>query len=295
MPKKKAIVEERLLLVSELYLKGNPQSEICKVVGVTQQQISLDLKALRKQWNEQVMIHTGEAISKQLAKIDVLEVEYWDAWEKSRTDHQRKKQRFIEKPSSVKLKLLEKTKEKVDKYQKEFITEEVIQSGNPEYLKGVQWCISERSKILGLNAPERKDYRIYGSLSMEVKESIQVHIHQELFQDLSLMNIVVAKVSARLGLNSLELLTQLNKSYYAMFSGMQKPEKDVETDLIPSITKMIYNWDEIKKVNEENVKKKERLALREENIQDIKEINDLADSIKADMLDLIKKKKEGKK
>lgn len=145
MPRKnkKEGVLERRAIVSKLYLQGWYQVDIAAEVGVTQQQVSADLKVLRSQWLESSLRDFDEARDQELFKIDNLEREYWSAWEKSKQDYKKKMTKVkggIKDPNYV-----EKTES------------EVIIFGDKRFLDGVQWCITKRCEILGLNAPIKKE------------------------------------------------------------------------------------------------------------------------------------------
>ena len=128
--------------LASLYLKGKRQVDIAVELKVTQQQISYDLKEIHKRWRESGIVNLDEAKQKELSRIDELERTYWDAWENS---------------------LSERTRSRVEKTGvdaegnprgKSSIEREML-LGVPAYLTGVQWCISERCKLLGLYAPTK--------------------------------------------------------------------------------------------------------------------------------------------
>jgi hypothetical protein len=77
--------------------------------------------------------------AEELAKLDHLEKEYWEAWEHSKQERQRTRTRKAsgQAPSES----AELTKEKRD--------------GNPKFLDGVLRCIDRRCALQGLNAPQR--------------------------------------------------------------------------------------------------------------------------------------------
>lgn len=118
--------------IAEMYIRGMYQSEIAKELGLSQQQISSDLKKIQKEWQKTTTIALDEYKSKELAKIDHLERTYWQEWEISRLE--------------IKTKTL-KTK---DAEHMEKTLKEEERCGDPRYLLGVQWCIEQRCKILGI-------------------------------------------------------------------------------------------------------------------------------------------------
>lgn len=115
-------VADRRKLVAALYLKGKYQSEIAAECGVTQQQISSDLKQIRKAWLEAGIRDFDAIKSEQLAKLDVLEITYWQAWEASDSRVNSKGDRL---------------------------------GADPRYLAGVESVIDKRCRIFGFYAPTK--------------------------------------------------------------------------------------------------------------------------------------------
>lgn len=138
---KKHDILERRNKVADLYRKGFRQYEIAAKVGVSENQITNDLKAIRAKWMEDSIRNFDEAISEQLAKIDLLEREYWLAYEQSKKDYKQKSQKTKGTGQDI--------------LSREVMEKEIIQFGDPRYLQGVQWCIERRCKLMGLDAPIR--------------------------------------------------------------------------------------------------------------------------------------------
>jgi len=133
--------------IADLYLSGWTQTAIAEEVGVSQQTISGDLKALQKDWLASSLVDYNEAKAQELAKVDRLEREYWVAWEASKAD---KKVETTEKAAGKKA-----TRSKAQ-------VRREGQVGNPSFLSGVQWCIERRCKILGIDAPTGIDLTSLG-------------------------------------------------------------------------------------------------------------------------------------
>ncbi len=161
-PRRTKIQRERdLVTVAELYLKGYSQGYIAEVVSkeyegdpLTRQQINYDIKKLIKRWQKSQIIDMNDAKARELAKVDNLELTYWDAWERSCEDAET---------------VTQKTKGKVQRKQNEdgtFVQERPAevnktskgQAGDPRFLQGVQWCIDRRCKILGVDAPVKQQF-----------------------------------------------------------------------------------------------------------------------------------------
>lgn len=132
-------IHNRRKEVAELYLKGWFQADIAQKFKVTQQQISSDLKVIYRLWRQSSIRDFDEMKQRELIKIDNLEKEYWSAWEKSKEDYEKTRKKYL------------------DKQLKELQKEDMILSGEPRFLSGVQWCINKRCEILGINAPVKTE------------------------------------------------------------------------------------------------------------------------------------------
>lgn len=143
--------------IADLYLRGWLQADIAAELKIDQSTVSRDLSALQEEWRQSTLVDLNEAKSKELAKVDQLEREYWEAWERSKENAE------VEVTEQIgtrrKLKQGEKdtgepaiVPERLKKYKRV-----EGQSGNPSFLAGIQWCINKRCEILGLNAPKNVD------------------------------------------------------------------------------------------------------------------------------------------
>lgn len=144
--------------ISDLYLQGRLQADIAAKLNISQSTVSRDITWLQAQWLTSSLVNINKVKSKELAKIDRLEREYWTAWERSCEDAET---------------LTQKTKGKVEKRQDDdgrFVAERPAeatktskgQAGDPRFLAGIQWCIERRCKILGVDAPTRADLTTKG-------------------------------------------------------------------------------------------------------------------------------------
>src|SRR5688500_3182905 len=76
----RAVIAERYLI------KKESQSSIAKSLGISQQQVCLDLQWLREEWLESASKDMSYSIVEQWAKLDLMETIFWDAWEASKRD-----------------------------------------------------------------------------------------------------------------------------------------------------------------------------------------------------------------
>lgn len=126
--------------ISRLYLKGLYQVEIAKELGISQSTVSRDIQYLIDEWKKERVYDINEAKARELAKIDNLELEYWDAWRRSKEDAETKTKKAVKTPEGVR-------QEQQEQYKG--------QAGDPRFLQGIQWCIEQRCKILGVEAPKK--------------------------------------------------------------------------------------------------------------------------------------------
>jgi len=115
--------EKDMEYIASEYLRGKYQYEIARELKLTQQQISYDLKEIQRRWMAS-LDDFDKAKGKELAKLDKLEAELWEAWGRSQN------------------KKIKDTDIIVD------------DSGDPRFLSGILKCIERRCAILGLDAPK---------------------------------------------------------------------------------------------------------------------------------------------
>lgn len=145
-PKRSEAERERdLARIAELYCDGRRQADIAAHLGVTQQQVSYDLKVLRRRWQERSAESVDRWIGETLARINALELEYWDAWRRS----QRVRTRVVEESNRAPT-----AGTGAAPVRRRVVIEETP-VGDPAHLAGVQRCITARVDLLGLAAPAR--------------------------------------------------------------------------------------------------------------------------------------------
>jgi hypothetical protein len=127
-------LQQRRSSVARLYLQQRTQAEIACEVGVNQGTVSRDLKAIQAEWQQQRLNDFAQAKLRELARIDQLEREYWDAWERSRQGLERTVQEKTTAPTGDRLKAGTRSESR---------------DGNPEFLRGVERCVEMRCKIIG--------------------------------------------------------------------------------------------------------------------------------------------------
>jgi hypothetical protein len=134
----KAQRESDLVEISRLYCSGWRQVDIADRLGLDQTQISYDLKAIFADWRKARDGDVTAWTNAELARINTLEVEYWEAWRRSCGEKKRTTTTAHKGKNDAQVTV---------------VGEGLL--GNPAFLAGVQWCIERRCKILGIDAPTK--------------------------------------------------------------------------------------------------------------------------------------------
>jgi hypothetical protein len=143
--------------ISDLYLRGRYQSDIAAELGLSQGQVSQDIKVIQKRWQDKTALNLDEAKQRELTRIDLLEREFWSAWESSKTERTKARQESGDKKDANGRPIV--TKASMEKEQRD---------GNPAFLQGVMTCIDRRCKLLGLDAPVKNDNTNRGEIAFRV-------------------------------------------------------------------------------------------------------------------------------
>ena len=137
--------------IARRYLRGESQASIGRDLGLSQQQVSADLKWLELEWQRRASANIIELRAEQLAKLDLLERTFWEAWSASLEGRQLDLVEYeqlgdLQHPNSATTSPL-----KVGRWAK-IRTRAVTSTGeaNAAYLEGVRRCIELRIRLLGL-------------------------------------------------------------------------------------------------------------------------------------------------
>jgi hypothetical protein len=140
-----AEVLSRRSKVAELLLRGvSNQLAICAKLGLERSSRSMiyrDIQAIKAEWKQSAVRDFDEAVGIELAKLDALEREYWQGWERSQREWQGTRTTKTEVDDGKSAKQAEVRKEQRD--------------GSQAFLDGVMKCITRRCELLGLDAPKR--------------------------------------------------------------------------------------------------------------------------------------------
>ena len=131
---------QRRQRVAELYIRNRYQHEIAAELGCSQSTISRDIDAIEQDWRESAVSDMECRKAKELAAIDEVQRELWAAWKRSQADHEVE---TTEDGLTQQGAFTKTTKKRED------------QVGDPAFMAGIQRCIEQRCKLLGLNAPDK--------------------------------------------------------------------------------------------------------------------------------------------
>lgn len=137
--------------VSEYFLKGYSARAITRVMkekigrSLDRQTITKYVKQNLQEWAEQNMANITEAKAQQLMKIDKLESTYWEAWDESKEENRENTVETESFPSQA-----EEGEMKVQKQRDKVRTQKT--HGDASLLKGIEWCIEMRCKIMGIGS-----------------------------------------------------------------------------------------------------------------------------------------------
>ena len=118
---------------ARMSLEGYTQTSIGDSLGVSQQQVSVDLSKARHEWKESTLVAVDELIKRELEKLQQCEDELWKGWRITLEDG---------KP-------------------------------NPRHVFGILACVRQRCEILGLNSPLQHEIGALESLGEAFRQALQ--------------------------------------------------------------------------------------------------------------------------
>ena len=143
---------------ADLFLRGYSYREIADALNrdlsargmgytITFQMVYYDLQQCLIEWKRERLDTIDDYVTQELRKLDKMEVELWEAWERSKTGKLREKNRQNAKPRKV----LEDG-DNPEYYGYEETTTETS-AGNPRFLDLLLNVQQRRAKMLGFDAP----------------------------------------------------------------------------------------------------------------------------------------------
>lgn len=155
----------RLDIISALYKRGYSYREIREEVmarldlqGYSLRTVHKDVQQLLKEWRETRLENIDHAVQLELERTDEIIKEAWSAWDKSKSDYEKKVARQQGVPG-----VAGEGGEGVITTKLEQLREEMVCCGDVRYLDVIHKNLVERRKLLGLYSPDKKE--ISGDLS----------------------------------------------------------------------------------------------------------------------------------
>jgi hypothetical protein len=153
-----ARVALRRVEVARRYLQKESIRQIAEAIGGKPTTIHNDLVAIMEEWRQSAIRSFDDAVAEELARINLLELTYWQAWGESRGER-----------------VVTTTEKSIRQGGKASIRSEHM-AGNPAFLAGVQWCMDRRIKLLGLDAPTKVDMNVVYAEAERLASIIDVSV-----------------------------------------------------------------------------------------------------------------------
>lgn len=122
--------------LANMYLEKRPMWQIAKKLETSEATCYRMLKEVKADWIQSAVRDFSVRQAEELQAVDKLEKEYWDAWKRSQAAQKSTQ-------DTTEAGVLAKT-----------VKSKAKRDGSTVFLSGIQWCIEQRCKILGLHAPK---------------------------------------------------------------------------------------------------------------------------------------------
>jgi hypothetical protein len=146
---------ERRRRVAALYLENKTQGEIARALSVNQSTVSRDLEAVGQEWLAAAATDLGARKAEELAKLDHLEREAWEAWDRSQRPAVTETEQRTDAPAPTGEDVARATSSSAPPPRVERARKTRHRAGNPAFLHVVLRCVEQRCKILGFDAPKK--------------------------------------------------------------------------------------------------------------------------------------------
>ncbi len=146
--------EGDLVQIAKMYLRGASAIEIMRWLNMNRPyhlhvtSVQRDIQLIINRWRELYISDMDKAKQQELAHLAQLEGEYWEAWERSKSKEEEVHSEKIVDTNTGEGNTAQHTwgRERIKKLTKN-------RDGSPDFLTGIQWCIEQRMKILGIGTP----------------------------------------------------------------------------------------------------------------------------------------------
>lgn len=129
--------------IARLYVRGLSMRDIAAALSkersytLSHVTISKDIKQILVNWRESILDDVNEMRAAELVRINEIEKEAWDAWERSKEDAKKNVKEYVQGSCDVEKRTVEG------------------QIGDSRFLATIQWCIDRRCKLFGLDSPAK--------------------------------------------------------------------------------------------------------------------------------------------
>lgn len=132
---------------------------------------------------------------------------------------------------------------------------------------------------------------IQGNIDVNIQEEVNLQIRNELMRSIPLKEIIIGRLSARMGLAPRELLNDMSKSYYARLNSLLGEAEDVEFEELGFPSEQTYDFDHIQKVNEKKKRDDEQIKQKRKAEKKLQEAHsDKSIKLKEALLEKLRKK-----
>jgi hypothetical protein len=144
-PKVDATRDARRAIIAQLMLRGvTSMGELCKRAKCSRPTLAKDLEAIRAEWRKEMVESFDYAKDQCLKVLEEIEREAWAEWDRSKLGAKKRLSRTTENETGGSTTEEETTERRC---------------GDPRYLEVIIKCEERKTKLLGLDEPERIDLK----------------------------------------------------------------------------------------------------------------------------------------
>ena len=125
-----------------------------------------------------------------------------------------------------------------------------------------------------------------GGLEINIQQTIDLHIQQDLLRSLNILQFIIVRVAVRMGINQSFLMERLEKSYYAKFTGIKTPDNNRNIDEIYYPSRELYDFNKIKILTQD------AQIIEEEKKDKLPELKEESKNVRNALLEALLKRKK---
>lgn len=193
----KAQREEDLAEVAVLLSKGATEREIALHFDISPSTAHRDVEEVEERWQERAAAAIDAHKARLIATHERVAREAWDEWDRSKQDGQKlvETTELIEVPVEDEDGLAKTTtaQARILETVKRVMTTEG-QTGDPRYLQVIESALAEQAKLIGANAPVRRELTGKGGSPLTIERTLNLTALSD--QELALLDELVDKAVA---------------------------------------------------------------------------------------------------